>query len=121
MAIGAAALLSGAVLAAGAPPGAMVVVLDGSAGVVGAVPEAGGGVVGILVVVPGVVFLGAGATDWATADTATPMLRLSPMVAMMSFCIVILRKFLSSLSTHASANGSAIVNRQALATKPAVP
>ncbi len=94
MAIGAAAELSGAVLAAGAPPGAMVGVLDESVPVDGAVPEAGGGVVGIsVVVVPGVVFMGAGAACWATAAAATPMLRLRPMVAMMSFCIVSLRKF----------------------------
>jgi hypothetical protein len=82
-------LLSGAVLAAGAPPGAIGEVLEGSVGV--AVPE--DGVVDILPVVPGVVFMGAGAADWATAAAATPMLRLSPMVAMMSFCIVSLRKF----------------------------
>ncbi len=88
--MGVAAVLSGAVLAAGAPPGAMVLGVDGSAG---AVPEAGGGVAGMSVVVPGVVFIGAGAAVWATAAAATPMLRLSPMVAMMSFCIVSLRKF----------------------------
>jgi hypothetical protein len=92
VAIGAAAVLSGAVLAAGAPPGAMVVV-DGSAGAAGAVPEAGGVGIAVESVVPGVVFIGEGAAVWATAAAATPMLRLRPMVAMMSFCIVSLRKF----------------------------
>lgn len=56
----------------------------------GAVPAAGP--VGEVAVSPPVIGAPGAMVDWATAAAATPRLRLSPMVAMMSFCIVILRK-----------------------------
>lgn len=84
--------------AEGIPGAAVPLLVDVSPGIVdGAGVDPGADPFGAMVeespLVPGAVGIcPPGCADWATAIPATPMLRLSPIRAMLSFCIVTLRK-----------------------------